>query len=220
MPSGLTCRIYEGSDMTLRGFALKCVTQLGAGYFATEQDNKKMPLYEAPVIPLSDYHSKRLSEAKEEMQHWIEVEKNPGELDRLYNEYLQKRASEDADYNKGKVELKARYLTMIGKVEAWELPEEYQSLKDLMLKQLNESLEFDCRPYSLHEGEPPTKEEFLKSRISGAARDIQYHTDEYKEEVKRNNELNNYLKGLYDEIEKVEPHVKDSPKATQDSSDK
>lgn len=205
MPSGLTCKIYEGSDMSLRGFALKCITQLGAGYHATNQGDKEMPLYEAPVIPVSDYHLTKLDEAKEEMLHWIEVEKNPEELDRLYNEYLQKRESDNTEYNKDKTELRARYLTMIGKVEAWKLPETYQSLKELMLKQLNESMDWDCHTISLYEEEPPTKEEFLKSHISGAARDIQYHTEEYEKEVKCIKELNDYLKGLYEEINKVEP---------------
>lgn len=39
MPSKLTCNIYNGTDMSLRGFALKCVAQLGAGYWATNQIN-------------------------------------------------------------------------------------------------------------------------------------------------------------------------------------
>jgi len=205
MPSRLTYKIYDGSDMSLRGFALKCVTQLGAGYHATNQGDKEMPLYEAPVIFVSDYHLTKLDEAKEEMLHWIEVEKNPEELDRLYNEYLQKRISDNTEYNKGKAELRARYLTMISKVEAWNLPEEYQSLKELMLKQLNESMDWDCHTIDLYKEESPTKEEFLKSHISGAARDIQYHTEEYEKEVKRIKEFNDYLKGLYEEINKVEP---------------
>lgn len=205
MPSGLTYKIYNGSDMSLRGFALKCVTQLGAGYNATNQGDKEMPLYEAPVIPVSDYHVKKLDEAKKEILHWIEVEKNPEELDKLYNEYLQKRESDNTKYNKGKTELRARYLTMISKVEAWKLPEKYQSLKELMLKQLNESMDWDCRLVSLYKEESPTKEEFLKSHISCAARDIQYHTEEYEKEIKHIKELNDYLKGLYDEINKIEP---------------
>lgn len=205
MPSGLTYKIYDGSDMSLRGFALKCITQLAAGYFATEQGNKEMPLYEAPIIPVCDYHSKKLVKVKEEMQYWLDVEKNSDKLDKLYNEYLKKRESDKTEYYKYKNELKARYLTMLSKVESWDLPEEYQSLKDLMLKQLHESMDWDCRLSSFYEGEPLTKEEFIKNHISDAAEDIQYHTDEYEKEVKRNKELNDYLKGIYKEIDKVEP---------------
>lgn len=54
MPSKLTCNIYNGTDMSLRGFALKCVAQLGAGYWATNQGEKEMPLDKAPIIPVSD----------------------------------------------------------------------------------------------------------------------------------------------------------------------
>ena len=81
MPSGLTYNIYDGTDMSLRGFALKCVAQLGAGYRATNQGEKKMPLDKAPVIPVSDWYLKELDKAKEEVKYWMNVENNPEELD-------------------------------------------------------------------------------------------------------------------------------------------
>ena len=213
MPSGLTCKIYEGTDLSLRDFALRCVRQLGAGYTATNQVEKEMPRDKAPIIPVSDYHPKQLARAKEEVKHWMEVEKNPKELDRLYNEYLAKREEENRSYSSDKSELKARYLTMKAKVEAWNLPETYASLKELMLKQINESLDFDCKDYSyLHNYPAPSKEEWLQIKISCACRDVNYHTEEYEKEIKHVKELNDYLQGLYDEIERVEPYVPEESK--------
>lgn len=213
MPSGLTCNIYDGTDMSIRGFALNCVRQLGAGYTATNQGEKKMPLDKAPVIPLSDYHPKQLARAKEKVEYWMEVEKNPEELDRLYNEYLAKKEEEKKSYSSDKSELKARYLTMKAKVEAWDLPETYASLKELMLKQLQESIDFDCKDYSyLHDYPTPSKEEWFETMLSCACRDVNYHTEEYKKEIERNKELNDYLQGLYDEIEKIEPYTPEESK--------
>ena len=205
MPSGLTWEIYEGRDMTLRHFALKCLRQLGAGYHASNGGEKALPLDKAPVIPVSDYHIKQLEKAKHDVSHWLEVEKNPEKLDKLYNEYLETRERENIKCSTSNSELKARYLTMKAKVEAWNLPEEYASLKELMLKQLNESIDFDCRERLPYESSIPTKEEWLKIKLSSACRDVDYHTKEYEKEVKHIAELNEYLRGVYDAIDKVEP---------------
>ena len=205
MPSGLTCRIYDGTDISLRGFALKCVTQLGAGYYATNQGSKEMPLDKPPVIPMSDYHQKQLDKAKKDVEYWFGVEKNPEELDRLYNAELEKRKQQNAKYSDDNSELKSRYLVMLSKVESWDVPDEYASLKELMIKQLNESLDHDCRPCKPYSDDFVSKEEWIKMMTSMACRDVQYHTDEMEKEKRHNKEMNDYLAGLYDAIDKVEP---------------
>ena len=91
MPSGLTNKIYDGSDMTLRGFALRCVRQLGAGYRATDGGEKEMPIDKAPVIEVSDYHLKQLELGQKELNHWIEVKNNPEECRKLYLAAHEKR---------------------------------------------------------------------------------------------------------------------------------
>lgn len=205
MPSGLTCRIYDGTDMSLRGFALKCVTHFGAGYCATEQGDKEMPLDKPPVIHMSSYHQEQLDKAKKEVEHWLEVEKNPEELDRLYNAELERRKQQKSRYSEDKSELKARYLLMISKVESWNVPVEYASLKEFMLKKLNDSLDFDCKTYELYDDDFVSKEEWIKLMISTSCKDVNYHTDELENEKKRINEMNDYLVGLYSAIDKVEP---------------
>lgn len=41
MPSGLTSKIYSGEDLTLRGFALNCVRQLGIQYIINKLKAQK-----------------------------------------------------------------------------------------------------------------------------------------------------------------------------------
>lgn len=205
MPSGLTYKINSGEDMTLRGFALKCVTQLGAGYFATCQGEKEMPLDKAPVLKVSNYHQEQLSDAEKDIAFWNEVKDNQREKQKLYDEYIQKKRSEDIDRDKRQAAIKERYITMIKKVEAWNLPDEYKSLKDLMLKQLNDSLDFDCPERNRNEERLPTIDEWLKCQIESAEWSIEYHTKEYEKEKAHTEDINKYLKGLYDEIDKVEP---------------
>ena len=205
MPSGLTYKINNGEDMSLRGFALKCVTQLGAGYFATQQGEKDMPLDKAPVIEVSKYHPEQLAKAKEDLAFWNEVKDDQQRKEVLYEGYCRKRRFDNIGAAMKNDRIKKRYLTMIKKVENWNLPDEYKSLKDLMLKQLNDSLEFDCPDVSSREEKLPTIDEWIDLNIKTAKWSIDYHTKELEKEKKRVQEINRYLQGLYDEIDKVEP---------------
>lgn len=205
MPSGLTCNIYDGSDTSLRGFALKCVTQLGAGYHATKQGEEEMPLDRAPILQVSDHYLARIDEHKRNLEKWTGLKDNPEELDRLYKEYLDKRKKEYDEYIANKSNLKKRYLDMKSRIEAWNLPETYNSLKELMLRQINDSIDFDCgRDYPIT---TISKEEWLENNISDSCRNIEYCARRYKEEVRRIKEINDYLKGLYEELDKVEPLI-------------
>lgn len=208
MPTGLTSDIYEGKDMSLRKFALKCFTQFGGGYQASDGGSKPLPLYDAPVIPLCSYHTDRLKEAKENMKHWLEVENDSEVAKKLYDEYVAKHEEDKSRYEiKVNTEMRNRYLQMIEKVEAWALPETYKNIKELMLKQLNDSMEFDCpeKDKNPYDYEVPSMEDWLKLQIEMAARDIEYHSKELKEEIKRNKEINEYIKGFYEELNNVEP---------------
>lgn len=206
MPTGLTHKIYDGSDITLRGFALACATQLNAGYIASDQGSKDLPLYKAPIIPIDDYHLKQIHEYEKKLKYWKKVEENPEELDKVYEEYLQKRISENNKYSDDKSELKSRYTEMISKVVSWDLPKEYIPLKEIMLSQLQKSMDWDCSPYKPYMGDPLTKEMFIKDKIYFSEDRIKYHTQMYEKEIEHNKEINNYLKGLYNEIDKIEPH--------------
>ena len=75
-----------------------------------------------------------------------------------------------------------------------------------MLKQLDESIKYDCKIYPLYNSPAPSKEEWLKTMISCACRDVEYHTKKYKEEVECVKENNDYLQGLYNELDKIEPY--------------
>lgn len=205
MPSGLTCNIYDGSDMTLRGFALNCVRQLGAGYIATEQGEKRMPLDKAPVLKVSDYHPEQIKKAEAELRQWLEVRENPEELQRKYEASYASNHEHNEDHDKRRKEIRERYLTMLDKVDAWVLPTEYKSLKDLMINQIKESMDFDCKPIRIYKEERLPIDEWIQLQIDMCQRDIDYHKTRYAEEQKRVAENNAYLKGLYDEIDKVEP---------------
>ena len=209
MPSGLTCSIYDGSDMTLRGFALTCVRQLGAGYVVTDQGEKRMPLYKAPELEVSDYHPKHMKQCEEDLAYWKKVKDDPELCKRLYDEAHMKREIENTQSKDNKEEIKARYMKMIEKVESRELDEKYASLKELMLEQLHESMDWDCKPTLPNEAPMPSVEDWVNSRIELAEWRINYHKEEWEKEKQRVADTNAYLKGLYDAIDEFEQKNKD-----------
>lgn len=205
MPSGLTCKIYNGEELTLRDFALRCVRQFGAGYFASQQGEKELPKDKAPILKVDNYHEKKILEAEEELEKWENLRNNLEEAQKLYDEQYAQNMQFNAETNEKRKEIEKRYNIVLEKVKAWDIPIEYNSLKEFMLKQLKESIEWDCSPYTPYKEEKIPIEEWIEVRIRLAKRDLDYHTKEFQEEKRRIAEHNNYLKGLYEALDKVEP---------------
>ena len=206
MPSGLTHKIYSGEDTSLRNFALTCVKQLGAGYRATDGGEKDLPMDKAPVLEVSDYHLKQLEAAKKRLKKWLDLKNNPEELTRLYNEAMASRVKDNIKIDSKVGEIRDRYNSMKERVLAWDIPEEYGSLKKLMLEQLDSSLEWDCRERAYANEEPnETEEEWYQVNLEANEWDVNYHTEQYEKEKANVEENNRYLRGLYDAIDKVEP---------------
>ena len=205
MPSGLTCKIYSGEDLTLRGFVLSCARQFGPGYNASQKGEKELPKDKAPILTVGSYHEEKIIEAEKEIEKWEALRNNLEEAQKLYDEQYAQNMQYNIAVTKECNEVKERYNTVLEKVKAWDIPIEYNSLKELMLEQLKKSIEWDCSPYTPYKEEKVPIEEWLEIRIKLAKRDLDYHTKEFQEEKRRIAEHNNYLKGLYEALDKVEP---------------
>lgn len=204
MPTGLTGDIYEGKDMTLRGFALRCVTQTGFGCTWTDRGERAMPLDKAPVMKADGYHRKALQEAEEELEHWQKL--TDEELQKEYDAYCMKVELENIWRDKHYDEKHDRYQAMIEKVTAWQVTENYMPLKDLMLRQLRKSMEFDCRDkeHRYYDHIAPM-DEWLKINIECCVRNIDYYKKRVAEDENYVREANKYFKGLYALLDEAEP---------------
>ena len=205
MPSGLTCKIYSGEELSLRDFALRCIRQFGAGYFASQQGEKELPKDKAPILKVDNYHERGILKAEEELEKWENLRNNLEEAQKLYDEQYTANMQFNATVNEERKEIEKRYNTVLEKVKAWDIPVEYTSLKELMLKQLKDSIEWDCTPYTPYNKERVPIEEWIEVKIRLAKRDLDYHTKELQEEKRRVEYDNKYLKGLYEALDKVEP---------------
>ena len=56
MPTSLTSKIYDGTDMSFRSYALKCAAQLDYAYSATDSGTKELPQDKAPVLEPSKWN--------------------------------------------------------------------------------------------------------------------------------------------------------------------
>jgi hypothetical protein len=208
MPTGLTGAIYEGKDMTLRGFALRCATQTGYGSVWTDRGEKAMPLDKAPVMKEKSDHREALQEAMEELERWQQLKAQPEELRKRYDAYRTKVDLENIGLDKRYDEKHDRYQTMIDKVTAWQVTENYLPLKDLMLRQLRESMEYDCRDkeHRYYNTIAPM-DEWIEAKIKNCQYQIDYYKERIAEDEKYVREANEYFKGLYALLDEAEPIV-------------
>jgi len=194
MPTCYTLDLYDGKDLTFEEFVLRCARAFGA-LISMRDESIDTPIPER--FEPSDYHLKELEKAKKrlkEIKKWNE-EKAEQEAERAYQEVL-KRREEFIEKNKL---IRKRYEDMLSKVQKWKPPTiEHESLKQFMIQQLVESIEFDCfvpeMPQRL------SGKEYKEQQIKKALNDIDYHEKEYAEEVNRVHERNKWLLSLRESL--------------------
>lgn len=195
MPTGYTADVTK--DTTLKDFVMTCSRAMGA----------LLPMRDLPsAAPIperfepSPYHKNKLAELEE--------------LHRAYNErtahdwevaaaaaYL----AAETDRAQRLIDIHSRiagYRAMTAKVQAWTPPTpDHVGLKDFMLSQLRDSIQFD--DHSAHYAEPTAKltgEQYKTDTLAKLAKDISYHSAEWDKEVERTEGRNRWLAQLRDSL--------------------
>ena len=206
MPTGLTHQIYYGTDMSLRSFALKCATHIGYGYRASDYGSRELPLDKPPVVEADKYHLEQMKEAEENLEMWKDIKGSPRKARRLYEKEFEKRRSENSSFKKKNGDVNERYIDMLEVVESWHPKNSFVAIKDLMVEQLKESMEYDCLDDSCmpYVSEIPPMDKWIDSKIEFYPEEIEYHRTKYEEEVKYVNECNQWLADLYTSLDEFE----------------
>ena len=205
MPTGLTSKIYEGKKITLREFALKCAGNLSPGYYYTRNHDKDLPLLSPPVLKVDNYRQESLERAKKELERYEYLKANPSEMQKLYDKEKTRLKLDKMAREIDIAKKRERYDAMIEKVEQWEVPERFQSLKDYMLKQLNDSRDFDCPDLSDIPVYEPTIDEWIDGCIKSCKRRMEYDIEEIEKERQWYEGANEYLKELYSLLDETAP---------------
>lgn len=195
MPTGYTNDIKDG--ITFEKFILDCARAFGATV-TMRDDSKDKPIPDE--FEPSDYHLKELSKLKVELENVqnMSVEQAISEGKAEYHK--------EREYNEQKVkeldELRSKYNSMLLKAEKWKPPTlDHYGLKNFMVKQITESIDFDCntdyhkKPISLTVGKA-----WLSNKKQKLLKDIDYHTKQNQEEVERVKGRNKWVKQLRDSI--------------------
>lgn len=202
MPTGLTAKIYEGEELTLREFALRCATQFSPAH----SYGGDLPLDKAPVLEnSSDYYERELKKARKELEEANRLKEHPEEVERI----IEQEAKDIEEGNERRkiryAEMRKRYDAMIAKVERFRVPEEYKYLRDFMLEHLKKTKEFDC-PEDCYQREVNhiSPEVWIAQQLKHAHENIGYYEEELAKEKEWYANANKHLQGLYKAIDEYE----------------
>lgn len=200
MPTGYTSDVSTGEITTLKAYALRCARAFGATV-QFRDDPLDLDL-EAEIAELGSddirCHTRRLAEAKQDLKR---IKNMP--LGELKEEAEKENAEELLRYEetvREEAEELARYQAMIDKVEAWEAPTpDHYELKNFMLSQLRESIQFDCGS-SRFPPTPMTPAEYYASKLEHATRQIHYHETALAKAIEQANTRRKWLTDLIESV--------------------
>jgi len=180
MPTGFTGPVKDGKITTFKDFALLCARAFGS---TIEFRDEPMDLdIEAKINEIGqsniNYHTKALVKARAELAD-IEAMTEDAASEAAVKEYDEALASYAKSVTES-IATRARYSAMIDAVEVWNPPTpDHAGLKDFMLNQLRESIEFDSR-YVPEQPVLKTPTEWTADRIEGVKWSVQHHEDTLK----------------------------------------
>jgi hypothetical protein len=196
MPTGYTAGVADGTISDFQTFALRCARAFGATILMRDD-----PM-DAPIpdeFQPSSFYADALSAAKEKLANLKSLTSAEAEASRdaAHRESLaswERRVAE-------RTETRNRYQEMLAQVVQWEPPTaEHLELKTFMVKQLRESIDFDCSDsYDERPNVTPVTE-WLVQQTDRAARDVERYAAEHAKELERTASRNAWVKALRESL--------------------
>lgn len=192
MPTGYTSLISENKNVSFKDFVLTCARAFGPCIHQRDEDIRDKPKLREPSI---QYHLDAIKAAKKRSK--------PSKT--AFNKYKKDKIKEYTQYIQEKKQLKERYQLMLDQVQMWTPPtSDHKGLKEFMINQLYESIEFDCTIDSserdLYCYTNMTYEDYVAEMKKDSVWEIDYHTDEIEKEKKNVERANNWILALYDNL--------------------
>ena len=213
MPTGYTAFIEDGKVRTPKEFLHLCLRNFGVCSRIRDNEFSVKDDYTQDITDGFqkdiDYHQKNLDEARERLKTIQEMSE-----EELCGKYITETKEKIKDLQRGQTkELGnyADYLRIKEGIENWQCSEEFQSIKDFALNQIDISIPrssyYDDELAKIGkptaEGFQERKEEYLKSLIADAEWDINYHSDEIDRTLKLRDECLDFYKRFKEELENL-----------------
>lgn len=203
MPTGYTAPVKDGEITELEPFVLSCARAFGALVLLRDSDQSleatRRYVETGAYLDTSDYHERDLVTAR---QRLAELEAmTDTEADTAARAAADDVATRNQEIEAERAESQRRYEAMIAKVEAWEPPSaDHVEFKEFMLKQLRESIDFDCHPFALT---VPEIAGWRERQIKEMTRRIARAEEEIEKQRERNEARRSWVEGLLDSLEAV-----------------
>jgi len=193
MPSGYTADL---ENVSFSEFALRCARGFGA-LITMRDEALDVPIPDR--IEASNYFRDTLREGFEALVNVESWDASHAEIERMAA-YAQAIERHEKLLSKSDTMRKC-YEAMIQRVENWTPPTpDHTGLKDFMLKQLLESIKYDCfDEKNLSMPKVPkahTGQDYKHERLCIILDDIGYRAKEYREELERSRERTDWLRSL------------------------
>jgi hypothetical protein len=192
MPTGYTADIAKG--ITFQQFAMNCARAFGALIMMRDEpSDAEIPAQFEPSTHYVDWANEaRAKLATMQAMSIAEVERAAEDA---YSEQLAswQRSRDEA------VDLRNKYNAMLAQAVQWTPPTpEHEGLLDFMVKQIQESIKFDC-----YEMEPPSRREatsWHNEQIAHLKKNIVRYDAEQAQEVERTRGRNDWVSALRDSL--------------------
>jgi hypothetical protein len=195
MPTGYTAPIYEGKDITVKDYILRCARAFGATIHMRDESLD----VEINEVQPSTYHLDMIEKKKKELEKYQKM--SVEEAQKIADEEYEKGVKQIEESVKKMEVLRERYTNILEEVKKWNPPTpEHVKLKEFAIEQLESSLHFDCHPIYRRVSKW-SGEEWLRNKIKQCTEDIEYHSKEWVEEIIRVEKINKWIRELKESFE-------------------
>jgi hypothetical protein len=193
MPTGYTADVADGKVTDFRTFALRCARAFGATIMQRDDPMDEPPRLREP----SDYYPKAVAEAEQRLAELNAM--TPDEMARAARADYEQRMASHRESEARKIETRNRYHAMLAEVVQWQPPtSEHVEFKNFMVKQLRESIDFDCAEWPAPLPMAPV--EWWTNAVEATTRRLVSARQSLEREREAVDGTNQWITALYDSL--------------------
>lgn len=197
MPTGYTADIEN--DISFEDYALQCARAFGACVMQRDDSSTARPV----LREVSTTYAEWLEEAEKEVATLTAM--TPSQRQAYGEKERQEQIDTRQQYFNKKIVLRNKYEAMLQKAAVWNPPTaEHVELKNFMIKQIQESIEFDCNTkYDLEDmtrlsNISPVR--LFDEALNTAQGKVTRYVEEVRREQQRVEESNRWILALYESL--------------------